>query len=258
VALTAGEAGEVDHMAQPAGATEPDAWGLVVVDMQNDFLSEGGYYARRAALDQQVAHGTMTAEERDRILSQPGAPPPGDRRYRGPSLPRVVANITAVIEHARRQQRPIAYVQAVYSLDFDAKPPFLRRDPRRAHHPCRPHSWGAALIEPIRRLTAEGAPSSRERVIAKHTFDGFGGTGLLEFLREEGARTVKIVGVETHVCVLATALSASLNQFTTVILDDCVWTAQEALGQSALAIFRDAFGSTAHGAGDAPGASAIS
>jgi nicotinamidase-related amidase len=245
-------------MTQPAGATGPDAWGLVVVDMQNDFLAEGGYYARRAALDQQVVHGTMTAEERDRILTRPGAAPPGGLRYREESLPRVVANITAVIEHARRRERPIAYLQAVYSLAFETRPPFLWHDPRRAHYPCQPHSWGAALIEPIRRLTAGGSASSRERVIAKHTFDGFCGTGLLEFLREEDVRTVMIVGVETHVCVLTTAQSAAINQFTTIILEDCVWTAKEPLGQSALAIFRDAFGSTAHSDGDGPRASGAS
>jgi ureidoacrylate peracid hydrolase len=243
-------------MARPAGATGLDAWGLVVVDMQNDFLAEGGYYARRVALDQQVANRTMTAEARDRLLSQPGAAPPGGLRYRVESLPRVVANITTAIEHARTQQRPVAYLQAVYSLDFETKPPFLRHDPGRAHHPCRPNSWGVALIEPIRRLTEARPPSSRERVIAKHTLDGFSGTELLQFLREEHVRTVVIVGVETQVCVLTTAQSASIHQFKTVILEDCVWTAKEALGQSALAIFRDAFGSTARCDGDllqAPG-----
>ena len=58
-------------------------------------------------------------------------------------------------------------------------------------------------------------------------------------------QTLLVAGVETQVCVLATAKSAAMNQFDTVILEDCTWTAQEKLGRSALDIFRDAFGRTA-------------
>jgi nicotinamidase-related amidase len=84
-----------------------------------------------------------------------------------------------------------------------------------------------------------------EKVIVKHTLDGFFQTGLAQFLRKRQVETVVIVGVETHVCVMATAQSASVNQFETIILEDCIWTAREELGQGALAIFRDAWGSTA-------------
>jgi nicotinamidase-related amidase len=237
-------------MAQPADATGLEAWGLVVVDMQNDFLSADGYYARRAALEEQVAQGAMTREARDRLLSEPSSAPSGDLRYRAESLPRLVAGITTAVEHARTRQRPIAYLRAVYSPEFDVAPPFLRHDPERTHHPCPPESWGAGFIEPVGRLIAARPRSSRERVITKHTLDGFWRTGLLRFLRGEGVRSVVIVGVETHACVLATAVSASIRQFRTVILDDCVWTPKEVLGQGALAIFRDAFGATARGDGD--------
>jgi nicotinamidase-related amidase len=84
-----------------------------------------------------------------------------------------------------------------------------------------------------------------EKVIVKHTFDGFFQTGLVHFLRKRQVETVVIVGVETHVCVMATAQSASVNQFKTIILEDCIWTAREELGQGVLAIFRDAWGATA-------------
>jgi nicotinamidase-related amidase len=230
---------------EKAGATALDGWALVVVDMQNDFLAAGGYYARKRNLDEQVGRRTMAAEARNRLLRQPGTAPPGGFRYRDEALPRVVANIATVIEHARTQQRPIAYLQAVYSRAFEVQPPSLRRDPQREHYPCKPHSWGAAFIAPLNRFTVVGHTASRERVIVKHTFDGFFHTELLPFLHARDVRTVVIVGVETHVCVLTTAQSAASNHFNTLILEDCVWTANEELGRGALAIFRDAFGSTA-------------
>jgi nicotinamidase-related amidase len=232
-------------MERNSGATDLERWGLVVVDMQNDFLATAGYYDRRRDLDALIGRGVMTTETRNRLLSQPGTAPSGGFTYRSEALPRIVANIVAVIEQARAAHRPIAYLKAVYSREFDVQPPFLRREPDRAHYPCRPHTWGTAFIGPLHRLTAAAQPASRERVITKHTVDGLCRTELLRFLRDMNVQSVVIVGVETHVCVLTTAQSASINHFTTIILEDCVWTANEPLGQAALAIFRDAFGSTA-------------
>jgi len=222
-----------------------EGWGLVVMDMQNDFLAAGGYYARRSDLDKQVEQGKLTLEARNRLLIQTSVAPPEEFSYRVTSLRSIATNVCTVIKHARAKQRPIAYLKAVYSREFDVQPPFLTRELNREHYPCKPQSWGAALIEPISQLIDAKHHDSSEKMIEKHTFDGFYQTGLLQFLQTWKVQTVVMVGVETHVCVLATAKSASIHQFKTLILEDCIWTAQEKLGQGALAIFRDAFGSTA-------------
>ena len=232
-------------MEENAALREPQQWGLVVVDMQSDFLAAGGYYARRSALDKQVEQGNLTVEARDRLLNQPSMAPPEGFSYRAASLRPMATNVCTVIKHARSKQRPIAYLKAVYSRDFDVEPPFLTREPNREHYPCKPHSWGATFIEPISQLINAKHTDSSEKVIEKHTFDGFFQTELLQFLQTRKVQTVVMTGVETHVCVLATAKSASIHQFKTLILEDCTWTAQKELGQGALAIFRDAFGSTA-------------
>ncbi len=221
-----------------------EGWGLVVTDMQNDFLATGGYYARRSDLDKQVQQGNLTLEARNRLLIQPSVAPSEEFSYRARPLRPMATNVCTIIKHARAKQRPIAYLKAVYSREFDVQPPFLTREPHREHYPCKPHSWGAALIEPISQLLDTTLFDSSEKVIEKHTFDGFFQTELLQFLQTWKVETVVIVGVETHACVLATAKSASIHQFITLILEDCTWTAQEELGQGALAIFRDAFGST--------------
>ncbi len=219
-------------------------WGLIVVDMQNDFLATGGYYARRDDLDKQVGTGKISMDFRNRVMGQPSVAPPATFSYRTTSLALIVANVCSVIKHARMKQGPVAYLQAVYSRQFDVLPPFLTREPLREHHPCRPHSGGAAFIDPISQLADIKLAHPSEKVIEKHTFDGFFQTELLQFLQTKDVQTVIIVGVETHVCVFATAKSASIHQFKTMILEDCVWTPQDELGIGALAIFREAYGST--------------
>jgi len=224
---------------------ELDDWGLVVVDMQNDFLATGGYYARRIELDEQVAQGNLAMAARNHLLSNPNFSVPDQFTCRTPSLRPIVDNVCRVIEHARGGRRPIAYLRAVYDREFEFQPPSLLWSPERSHYPCKPQSWGAALIDPIEQLVSAKPTDSVEKVIEKHTFDGFHQTDLFRFLKNCKVQTVVIVGVETHVCVLATAKSSAVNQFNTVILEDCVWTAQDALGRGALAIIRDAFGTTA-------------
>jgi nicotinamidase-related amidase len=234
-----------DRVAEPDRVIDPHRWGLVVVDMQNDFIATGGYYERRTELDQRVARGKLSLEARNRLLSDLNVPHPGEFTCRVPSLLPIVDNICRVIEHARRERRPVVYLKAVYDRTFAVQPPSLRQAPERNHYPCKANSWGAALIEPIGQLVSDGIMDSVEKGIEKHTFDGFHQTELFGFLKSCKVQTVVMVGVETHVCVLATAQSAAVNYFKTIILEDCVWTAQDALGRAALAIFRDAFGSTA-------------
>ena len=190
--------------------------------MQNDFIAAGGYYARRAELDQQVAQGKLTMEARNQQLSNLNVSLPDKFTCRTPSLLPIVDNVCRLIEHARSERRPIAYVKAVYDRQFEVQPPSLRQSPQRSHYPCKPNSWGAALIEPIGQLIGARSRDSIEKVIEKHTFDGFYQTELLCFLRNCSVQTVLMIGVETHVCVLATAKSASMNQFNTIILEDCV------------------------------------
>jgi nicotinamidase-related amidase len=237
--------GKGEQVEEKIGLADLEEWGLVVVDMQNDFLAAGGYYARRKDLDAQIAQKVLSVEERNRLLSQPAMAAAGEFRYRDESLSPIVANIARAIGYARTRHRPIAYVRAVYSREFDVLPPSLRREPDREHYPCKPHSWGSDFIEPIKRYSAAGHRTAHEKVIEKHTFDGCFQTGLLQFLRDLKVQTVVITGVETHVCVLTTAQSAATGGFKTVILEDCVWTARDELGEHALAIFRDAFGATA-------------
>ncbi len=64
-------------------------------------------------------------------------------------------------------------------------------------------------------------PEKGDIVLEKKRFSAFFRTDLDLILREYGVEKVAIAGVNTHVCVLATALDAISNNFEAVILKDC-------------------------------------
>lgn len=220
-----------------------ERWALIVVDMQNDFLAKGGYYDKKEKYEAQVRQGKLSSEEMMIRLAQPSSVPRHGFEVKAASLITTIGNVCKVITCARKERMTIAYLKAVYDHKFDLKPRFLA-DPDRKHYPCKPQTWGAAFIDPIGRLVPEQAIVPSETLIEKHTFDGFFKTELCGFLRARRVDTVLVAGVETHICVLATAQSASLNQFKTIILEDCVAASREDLAECALEIFRDGFGDT--------------
>ena len=204
---------------------------LLIVDMQNDFVSRGGYYDRRQNGE------TATA------LEAPSEPQPFT--VRTPALGKVVDRVAREIGRARREGWPIAFLLATYGHEFSRRPRFLLgpENAGRRHHACKPGTWGSRLVDPIAALLPRPGGKD-ETVLHKNTLDGFLGTDLQEFLSSRSVKTVAVVGVETHACVLSTAMSAGLHQFDTVILEDCTWTAKPDLGQMALQLFAEAFGRT--------------
>lgn len=214
-------------------------WALLVVDMQNDFLDDAGYYARRARLQQRPDWARLSSEAQRRLLEAETSGRGLGVRSR--EIDAVVDNVCRAIATARAAARSVVFVRAVYDRGFEVLPPLLRNDPGRAHFPCRPGSWGAELFGAI-AAAAESAPAGH--VIEKHTYDAFSNPLLLEFLRRNGTKTVVACGTETQVCVLSTAQRAALLGFRSLILEDGVWSANPPMAEAALAIFRDAFGAT--------------
>ena len=60
-----------------------------------------------------------------------------------------------------------------------------------------------------------------EKVIVKHTFDGFRVPELALHLRQGGKRFVLTAGLVTSTCVLFTAVSAMQSGFLTAVVEDC-------------------------------------
>jgi len=208
---------------------------LLVVDMQNDFLAEGGYYAEKAKRVD-AASGQLSAIDRNALARVYLHPPQMcviSDRYQ-----EFVRAVTEVAEMAIDRGMTTVFVKAAYDRESSYRPPLFLSDPDRRDYGCHPGSWGADFVEPIKQLASRGGVT----IVEKHTFDAFFGTELCGFLRFKHIDTVYISGFETNVCVLFTACGALSNGFETIILAECVTTSETRLHKEALQIIEMAHG----------------
>ena len=208
---------------------------LLVIDMQNDFLAQGGYYDEKARRTR-ASQGKLSATDLD-DLAHVYRHPPTRCEIREPYQD-FVCTVTAVAAKALKTGLTTVFVQAAYDPDACYRPPLFLRNPQRGDYGCHPGSWGADFVEPIKPLTAQASA----KVVAKHTFDAFFETELRGFLRFKQIETLYVAGVETNVCVLFTACSALSNGFNTSILVECVTTSHIEVHETALQIIAIAQG----------------
>lgn len=85
---------------------------------------------------------------------------------------------------------------------------------------------------------AELNPKENDTIIEKRRFSAFFKTDLDQTLRTWDVDTVLIGGVNTHFCVLATALDAVCNDFYTIILEDLSAAYDSRIHQSFMDAYR--------------------
>jgi nicotinamidase-related amidase len=66
------------------------------------------------------------------------------------------------------------------------------------------------------------SPIGKETVILKHKPDSFIGTPLEDELKKDGITRLIISGMQSNVCVQATALSAVAKNYEVTVLEDCI------------------------------------
>ncbi len=208
---------------------------LVVVDMQNDFLAQGGYYDEITRLAA-AKGGELSQADIDALAELFRYPPPSCVIRDG--YQDLVTRVAEVAAAALARQMPTIFVQTGYDPASQYRPPLFIAAPERRDYACHPGTWGAELVDPIKRLASDRCA----KVVEKHTYDAFFETELRGFLRFHHIDTLYMAGVESNVCVLCTALSALSNGFATVILEDCVATSLPALHSPALQIIEVAKG----------------
>lgn len=180
----------------------PGAAALLVIDVQNDFLAEGGYF-----------HGL-------------GADVATARRAVGP--------LQDLLDHARRAGILVVFVQAIYDAEVLSRP-MRERDRRRGLAPrCLTGTWGADFF----RLR----PRPGEPVVIKHRYSAMMGTKLDALLRAHGVRSLLLTGVATDTCVESTGRDAYFMDYTVTIVADCCGAASEADHAGALARFDRDYG----------------
>jgi nicotinamidase-related amidase len=178
---------------------------LIVVDMQNDFCSRGGWFDSLGADTGPV-----------RKLYDP---------------------INRALKAARTRQIPIVWLNWGVRADRANLPPIIRYPfnrvgcgaglgdavkgrPSRDAGPSgilEKGAWGAAVVDEL-------DSQSSDLVVDKHRISGFWDTPLDSVLRTLGVKTLLFAGINADHCVLGTLMDASFLGYDTVLLEDCTAT----------------------------------
>jgi ureidoacrylate peracid hydrolase len=172
---------------------------LIVVDMQNAYLSPGGYIG---LVGFDVSGASPMIEETARVTATcraAGIPviylqngfSPDQREAGGPSAP---------VWHKSNALK------------------FMRANEAYAGKLITHGTWDHAIVEPL-------APQPGDIVVPKSRYSGFAETGLEQVLASRRIRTVLVAGVATNVCVESTIRDAYHREFFPVMVTDATMAA---------------------------------
>ena len=167
---------------------------VIVVDMQNAFLSEGGMF--------DLAGYDISGAEQ------------------------IVATNSALLIALREAGAKIVYLKMSYNADYsDAGGPESPNPQRelglllmRAH----PENWGKFVTQGTwdEEIREELAPRPGDVVIRKQRYSGFAGTNLDMILKTQGIRYCLYTGVATNVCVESTLRDGFFLDYWPILVAD--------------------------------------
>jgi ureidoacrylate peracid hydrolase len=184
---------------------DPSQCAVIVVDMQNEFASEGGAFAR-AGLD---------------IVP----------------VQNIVAPIARVLAAARDTGMKVIYLKMSFRPDLsdvgvtDSKNWSLHASLGMGEPVTGPDGQPSRLFIQDTwntEILSELAPQPSDIVVTKHRFSGFYGTDLDVILRGLGIKYLVFTGCTTSVCVESTLRDAMFRDYLCLLLADC---AAEPIGQ---------------------------
>jgi nicotinamidase-related amidase len=181
----------IDAEPYPFDLVTPNA-GLVIIDMQRDFLEPGGF---GAVLGNDVSLLRRTIEPTRRLLDTARA-----------------AGLTVI--HTREGHRP----------DLADLPPAKRARGRLPNGIGDPGPMGRILVrgEPGHDIIPELYPVAGEPVVDKPGKGAFHATDLDAMLKNRGIAQLIVCGVTTEVCVNTTVREANDRGYECVVVEDCV------------------------------------
>jgi nicotinamidase-related amidase len=185
-------------MSATSPSTSSPRVGLVIVDLQNDFLSPQGAYARGNTVSQEA------------LL-----------------LPARVAPVAEAVK-----QRQGLVTASLFTLWPDTQgqpmisPHLLERRPFLRAGDFAPGSWGQANVDAI-------APWV-DVAVCKVAYSAFFNTQLDWLLRRAGVNTVVVCGIVTNGGVASTVRDAHMRDYRTIVLSDGCATFSETAHQAAL------------------------
>ena len=187
----------------PPERVDPATTRFLVIDVQNDFCAEGGWF------DKHDNDLTLLHEAVDRLVP--------------------------FLDVARAAGVPPIFIQAIYD-EIYLSPPMLERHARTGlgiDH-CQSGTWGADFFRV--------QPQPGELVIQKHRYSAFKDTELNALLRAQRVENLIVAGTTSNVCVESTARDAYMLDYHVVFLSDGSATYEAAAHEATLANIRRAFG----------------
>ncbi|MGE0038131.1 MAG: cysteine hydrolase family protein [Xanthobacteraceae bacterium] len=199
--MTAANGALLTSLAQKAS---PEHAALIVVDVQNDFVSDGGYF-------HQVGCDVSTIQK--------SAIPP----------------LLSLIDKAREAGVLVVFIQAIYDDQY-LSAPMRERDLRtnREMPKCQSGTWGADFFA-VR-------PQPGEPVVVKHRYSAVINTRLDALLKERGVKSLLMTGVATDTCVEATARDAYFIDYYVTLVQDCCGALDEEDHRTAVKRFARDYG----------------
>jgi ureidoacrylate peracid hydrolase len=167
----------LDQKAAPGHAA------LVVVDVQNDFVADQGFFGKIGADVKAIQQ-------------------------------RCIPNLKRLVDGARGAGVPVVFIQAIYDPK-DVSAPMRERNRRRTVEMprCLTGSWGADF-HGVRPLPGE-------KVVIKHRYSGMINTELDAVLKQLGVDSLLMTGVATDTCVESTARDAYFMDYYVTLVEDC-------------------------------------
>lgn len=187
----------------------PQSTALLLVDLQNDFVADGGVVHRRGEAEKAKTRA-------------------------------MVATTAAVLGSARRAGVTIVHVRYGRTRDHRYESSaslrwlLMKRGYVSDSVSAIEGTWGAEIVDAL-------APETSDFIIDKRRSSGFFGTDLENVLRKRNIRTVVIAGVSTHGCIEASARDAELRDFYVVVIEDCVGSYSDELHNAALTVMRSRY-----------------
>ena len=172
----------MDILKSLAERCDPKYAALIVVDVQNDFVSPEGSAGRRG-------------EDVSAAMA-------------------MVPNLRRLIDEARRVGLTIVYIRTTHSEWTDTPSWIYRTSQKGGLSTCREGTWGAELYGGI-------SPLPSERVVVKHRYSAFINTDLNTALKARNIQSVLVCGVATNVCVETTARDGYMFDYYVTMIDDC-------------------------------------
>jgi ureidoacrylate peracid hydrolase len=173
---------------------EPARTALAVVDMQNAYLSPGGYLDR-VGFD--VSASPPVVEAAARVLSA--------ARGAGLFVVHLQNGFDAAQTEAGGPTSPVWHKSNALK--------YMRANPEARGTLITHGTWDHDFVEALR-------PQSGEAVVPKARYSGFAGTNLEQLLRARGITHLILAGVNTNVCVESTLRDAYHREFFALMVGD--------------------------------------